>query len=429
MPEGPSPPALLSIDDALALIAANLTALPAERVALEEAYGRFIAEDLRAAIDLPPFASSAMDGFALRAADTPGRLKVVGEAAAGSPYRGSLAPGETVVISTGAVVPPQADAVIPVEEVEEVEGAVAGGEGIEVRAGVTPGAFVRARGSDVARGEGLLTAGTRVGPAQIGAAAAVGLSALPCRRRLRVAVLTTGSELRPPGEPLGDGEIFDSNGPMVAAALRTSGARVQRIAAAADNLEAHRAALRQALLGDVVISSGGVSVGAHDLVRGVGAELGIREVFWRVALRPGKPLAFGVRGSTLVFGLPGNPVSTLVCFELFVAPALLALQGAQTLRPALRSGVLGGTVERNPARDDLIRVRVGVTGAGPGVGVAGSSLRMRAGARSAVLSPLPGQQSHQIAVTARADALALIPAGTGELAAGAEVAYLPIHQF
>jgi molybdopterin molybdotransferase len=226
-----------------------------------------------------------------------------------------------------------------------------------------------------------------------------------------VAILSTGSELRQPGEELDEGEIFDSNRPMLDAALRTSGARVTRIPVAADTREAHRAAFEQALAHDVVISSGGVSVGAHDLVRSVGHELGIREVFWRVAVRPGKPLAFGVRGSTLVFGLPGNPVSTLVCFELFVAPALLALQGADSVRPAFRSGILGTAVERNPERDDLLRVRISKAD------------------RVAVLSPLHGQQSHQIAITAQADALALIPAGSGELPAGTEVAYLSIQDF
>jgi molybdopterin molybdotransferase len=154
-----------------------------------------------------------------------------------------------------------------------------------------------------------------------------------------------------------------------------------------------------------------VSVGSHDLVRSVGQELGVREVFWRIALRPGKPLAFGVRGSTLVFGLPGNPVSSLVCFELFVRPALLALQGAGSVRPAWVSGVLGAAVQRNPERDDLIRVRSATTDAGT------------------VLLPVHGQQSHQIAITAQADALARIPMGTGELAAGTEVACLPLLRF
>ena len=189
--------------------------------------------------------------------------------------------------------------------------------------------------------------------------------------------------------------------------------RFVQIPAAADTPEAHRDALEQALENDIVISSGGVSMGTHDLVRDVGRQLGVRELFWRIALRPGKPLAFGLRDETLVFGLPGNPVSTLVCFELFVRPALLALQGARDFRPAFRPGVLGAAVERNPERDDLIRVRISQSAA----------------EREPVLVPLPGQQSHQIAITAQADALARIPGGHGELPAGTEVACLPIHAF
>jgi molybdopterin molybdotransferase len=245
----------------------------------------------------------------------------------------------------------------------------------------------------------------------IGAAAAVGLRSLPCHQRPRVAILTTGSELRPPGEALREGEIFDANGPMLRAALRTAGAITEQIPAASDTAEAHRAALALALEHDVVITSGGVSVGDHDLVRGVEQDLGVRELFWRVALRPGKPLSVGVRGRTLVFGLPGNPVSTLVCFELFVRPALLASQGARDFSPAFAGGVLGTVVKRNPERDDLIRVRI--------------DRRQR----PPVLTPVPGQESHQIAVTAGADGLARIPAGTGELTAGAEVSYLPMHSF
>jgi molybdopterin molybdotransferase len=403
--EGSPPRELLSIDDALALVAAHVTPLEAEDVALEHAHGRFIAEDLHAAIDLPPFASSAMDGYALRARDTPGRLSVVGESAAGSPYLGRLEPGQAVTISTGAVVPPQADAVVPLEDVGREDGQIA------LVAPVAVGAFVRNRGSDVARDGRILDAGTRLGPAQIGAAAAAGLDTLRCRRRPSVAVLTTGSELRRPGQRLAEGEIYDANGPMLGASLETSGARIEFIMAAADTTEAHRAALAQALEHDVVVSSGGVSVGAHDLVRRVGLELGISEVFWRIALRPGKPLAFGIRGSTLVFGLPGNPVSSLVCAELFVRPALLALQGAASAAPAWRSGSLRTAVKRNTQRDDLIRVRVSTAG-GP-----------------CTLSPLRGQESHQIAITAQADGLARIPAGAGELAAGAQVSYLPLQRF
>ena len=403
-----SPPTkLLSIEAALALVAANVTALPGEDVELEHCYGRFLAEDLHATIDLPPFASSAMDGYALRATEAPVRLRIVGESAAGSPYRGALRAGEAVVISTGAVVPADADAVVPLEDVTAV-----GDSEIELPAALEPGTFVRRRGSDIQRGERLLAAGTRLGPAQIGAAAAVGLASLRCGRRPSVAVLTTGSELRQAGDRLDEGDIYDANAPMLRAALLTSGARVEHVpAAAADTRDAHRAALAQALEHDVVVSSGGVSVGAHDLVRGIGGELGVREVFWRVALRPGKPLTFGVRGSTLVFGLPGNPVSSLVCFELFVRPALLGLQGAPTVRPPWRSGSLAVAVERNSQRDDLIRVRSDASGG------------------SVVLSPLGGQQSHQIAVAAQADAVALIPAGEGGLPAGSPVAYLPLQAF
>jgi len=400
--EGSPPPELLSIGDALALVLARVTPLAGEQVALADARGRYLAEDVSAAIDLPPFASSAMDGYALRAGDAPGRLQVVGESAAGSPYAGKLAPGQAVTISTGAVVPAQADAVAPLED------ASSEGEQVVLGSAVAVGAFVRRQGSDIMRGERLLGAGTLLGPAQIGAAAAAGLGTVSCRERPSVAVLSTGSELRQPGERLADGEIFDANTPMLKASLEAGGARVEQIMPAADTREAHRAALMQALKCDVVVSSGGVSVGAHDLVRDVGRELGISEVFWRIALRPGKPLAFGVRDATLVFGLPGNPVSSLVCCELFVRPALLALQGAASVLPAWRSGSLSSPVARNAQRDHLIRVRLSESG------------------RSVLLEPLLGQESHQIAITAQADGLAWIPAGAGEVSPGTEVAYLPL---
>jgi molybdopterin molybdotransferase len=399
---------LLSIAGALELVLEHVAPLPVEHVPIEEAYGCFIASDVDAAIDLPPFASSAMDGFAVRSGDTPGTLSVVGESAAGSPYDGVVQSGEAVAVSTGAVVPEGADAVVPIEVVvREVDGSA-----ISVAEPARADAFVRHSGSDIGRGAPMLAAGRRVGPAQIGAAAAVGLGTLPCRRRPRVAILSTGSELVPPGGTLGRGEIFDANGPMLRAALRTSGAEVTRIPAAADTREQHRAALERALEHDVVVSTGGVSVGEHDLVRDVGFELGVQEVFWRVAMRPGKPLAFGVRDATLLFGLPGNPVSTLVGFELFVRPALLGLQGAPDPRPPFRPGILETAVTRLAERDDLIRVRV-----------------VRGEGRGTRLAPLAGQQSHQIAVAAQADGLALIPRGSGELSAGTDVDYLPLHGF
>jgi molybdopterin molybdotransferase len=394
----------IPISQALELIAEHVKPLAEESVPLEEADGRFLASRVDAPVDLPRFDNSAMDGYALRASDTPGRLSIVGESAAGAPFAGAVQSGQAVAISTGAVLPSGADAIAPLEDV------IVDGDQLEVGAAVALEACVRYAGSDIRRGDELLASGTRIAAAQIGALAAVGLSVVPCRRRPRVAVLATGSELRPAGAVLQPGEIFDSNGPMLRAALRSSSALVERIAPAADTTEAHLAALRNALEHDVVISSGGVSVGAHDLVRDAARQLGVEEVFWRVAVRPGKPVSFGVRGDTLVFGLPGNPVSTLVCFELFVRPALLALQGARDAAPELERGTLATNVLRNPERDDFIRVRT------------------RNVAGLAVLEPLRDQQSHQIAITAQGDALARIPAGTGQLQPGAEVSFLPLRR-
>jgi molybdopterin molybdotransferase len=394
---------LPTIDEALAMVAAAISPLAREDVPLTRAYGRFLAAPLEAGVDLPPFTNSAMDGYAVRAADTPGRLRIAGESSAGAPFSGVLEPGQAVAISTGAALPAGSDAIAPIEQVLE-----AGAGEVEVQLAIDPGAWVREAGSDVHRGARVLSAGVRVGPAQVGAAAAIGMRALPCRALPRVAILTTGSELREPGQPLTPGQIYDANGPMLRAALSTSGAIVERIPAAADTIEAHRAALGRALEHDVVISSGGVSVGAHDLVRSVARELGVEEHFWRIALRPGKPLSFGSRASTLMFGLPGNPVSTLVCFELFVRPALHGLQGAADIRPEFATGILTGAVKRNSERDEMIRVRR---------------------VADAALEPLSGQESHQITTMAQADGLARIPRGGGEIPAGSEVAYLPLHRF
>jgi molybdopterin molybdotransferase len=392
---------LLDIDSALGLILERVQALAAEEVPSADADGRYLAEDLRAAIDLPSFTNSAMVGYAVHSGDTPGTLSVAGESAAGAPAATVLARGTAITISTGAVLPAGADAVVPIEAIE----AAAEAGAIRVPVAVTPDANVRHRGSDIAAGAPLLGAGVRIGPAQIAALISAGHPQVRCRRRPRVAILTTGSELRPAGATLSPGEIYDSNGPMLAAALRRAGALVTVVPAAADTVEAHREAFASALEHDVVITSGGVSVGPHDLVRAVGADLGVTEVFWRVALRPGKPLSFATAGRTLVFGLPGNPVSTLVCWFLFVAPAVAALQGAAAPRPAYVRAALASAYARNPERDEMIRVICDPTGA---------------------LAPARGQHSHQISITALADGLARIPAGSGELPAGSIVDYLSL---
>jgi molybdopterin molybdotransferase len=305
-------------------------------------------------------------------------------------------------ISTGGVVPDGADAVIQHEVVVEQDNT------ISIADPVAAGANIRPVGRDAVRGGAVVSAGTRLGAAQIGALAAAGVADVACVRQPRVAVLTTGSELRTPGTPLGPGEVYEANGVMLTVQLEADGAVVTRLAAVADDEGQHRRALEQGLEHDVLVTSGGVSVGPHDLVRRVEAELGVDEVFWRVAVRPGKPVSFGVRGSTLVFGLPGNPVSSLVACELFVRPALRALQGAADPGPRFAAGRLAVAVTRNAGRDDLMRARSTSTDDG------------------VVLEPVGGQESHMIARAAEADALVLVPRGEGEVAAGAIVRYLPL---
>ena len=250
-----------------------------------------------------------------------------------------------MAIATGGVVPDGADAVIPIEYVVDSDNEV------EIRDAVASGDNVRPRGGDVRAGHVVVARGSRLGAAQIGAVAAAGLDLVACARRPRVAVLATGTELRKPGSPLGPGEVYEANGVLLAAALASAGADIEMLPGVADDESAHRAALERGLQADLLVTSGGVSVGPHDLVRRVLAELGVEEVFWGIAVKPGKPLAFAVRGPVLVFGLPGNPVSSLVGCELFVRPALLALQGASTPGPVFRVGRLASAVRRNAQRD------------------------------------------------------------------------------
>jgi molybdopterin molybdotransferase len=389
-------PSLTTIEEAQGLVLDRAAALPAETVPLRDGAGRFAAEDLAAVVELPSFPSSAMDGFALRAADTPGTLPVTERVAAGRPAARALREGEAFGIATGGVVPEGADAVVPVEDV------VAEDNRIEVGTAVVPGAHVREPGLDVRAGDVVLAAGELLTPARLGALGAAGVAQVRCARRPRVAVLTTGSELRRPGEPLGPGQVYEANAPMLAAGLAATGAEVTVLDAVADDVEAHRAALGRGLEFDLLVTSGGVSVGPHDLVRATLAELGVEEVFWRVAVKPGKPVAFGTRGSTLVFGLPGNPVSSLVGFELFVRPAVRALQGAREPLPVFDRAELASPLRRGPGRDELVRAEV----------------------RDGVAVPLGGQESHMIVRAARADALVHVPRGEGTLEAGAPVRYL-----
>jgi molybdopterin molybdotransferase len=281
---------------------------------------------------------------------------------------------------------------------------------VEFPEGVSAGTNVRPRGGDVGVGDVVVPTGVRLGPVQIGALAAAGVPELDCGRRPSAVVVVTGSELAPPGAALRPGQVYEANGVMLASALAASGALVERLPAVADDERSHREALEHGLTADVLVTSGGVSVGPHDLVRRIEAELGVEEVFWRVAIKPGKPVSFGVRGGTLVFGLPGNPVSALVGCELFVKPALRALQGISEPRPRFQPGRLTAPLRRNEARDDLVRARAHLDG------------------DAIALEPLSGQESHMIARAAGADALVHVPRGTGELAAGASVAWLRLGE-
>jgi molybdopterin molybdotransferase len=387
--------ALLPIDAAVQRILAAVVALEPEDVAVADALHRVLAADVVAAHDVPPFANSAMDGFAVAPGPAGRRLRVVAESRAGMPAQAGPGPEEAVRISTGAAMPPGDLGVVAVEQAVEEDGGW-----VTVDEEVRPGRHVRGAGEDLRAGSVVLTAGTVLGPAQLGVAVAAGAAAVPCTRRARVAVVATGDELVAPGQPLGPGQIHDSNALVLAALAAREGADVVSVAHAGDDAAATRDAFAEALHGaDVVIASGGVSVGPHDHVKPALEALGVEEVFWRVALRPGKPTWFGTRGRALVLGLPGNPVSAMVTFLLFARPALRALSG----RPGVgvrRRAVLGESVPRHEQRDELVRVVV----AGDGT-----------------VRPTGPQGSHVLSSLAAADALAIVPMGSGELAAGAEV--------
>jgi molybdopterin molybdotransferase len=391
-------PDLLTIDEARALVVATVTALDTGERPIAEALGRVLAEDVAAERDVPSFANSAMDGFAVRSGPAGRELRIVGESRAGTPSEVPVGDGEAVRISTGAALPEGADAILPVEDAEER------GDVVVPAIDVPPGQAVRGPGEDLRAGEVVLRAGSVLGPAELGVAVEAGRASLRVARVPRVAIIATGDELVAPGEPLRHGPLHNSNAITLAALAAGAGAEVVSTGGVRDDATATREAIERALEGaDVLLLTGGVSVGPHDHVKPALTALGVQEVFWRVAMRPGKPLWFGRRGAQLVFGLPGNPVSAMVTFLLFARPALRAMQGAPATPPRRRA-VLGAPVARQRSRDEAVRVRID----------------------DGQVLPTGPQGSHQLHSMLGADALAIVPRGEGDMPAGAEVEIEPI---
>jgi len=347
----------MPVADALAAVLAGAEPLPEEMVALDAAHHRVSARDVPALRTQPPQAMSAMDGYAVRASDAThvaAHLKVIGEVAAGRPFERAIGVGEAVRIFTGGVIPDGADAVI-IQEDTVIEGG-----GITVTEAAIAGRHIRPAGVDFRRGDVLLAAGSRLTDRDLSLAAGMNYPQLPVRRRPKVAILATGDELVMPGETPGPGQIVYSNGYALRALARDEGAETVDLGIAADTIAATTDGIRRArhLGADILVTTGGASVGDHDLVkRSLEAE-GVAMAFWRIAMRPGKPMMHGRLGDMRVIGLPGNPVSSYVCGFLFLVPLIRALSGRSTVHHRLETALLGRNVAANDLREDYLRARL-----------------------------------------------------------------------
>jgi molybdopterin molybdotransferase len=436
-----SPPVgggLLSVEAARDAVLAVAEPLGTERVASADALGRVVAEAPVARTSLPPWPNSAMDGYAIVASDTvtateedPGRLVVVGDIRAGATPDVAVGPGMAVRIATGGRLPDGADAVIPVEATTPLDGAGRPGArgrdatgpvpaAILVHEAVPPGGSVRATGTDLLVGAVLLEPGTAIGASAVTLLAGAGVPDIVVHRRPRIAVLATGDEIRATGEELGSAGIPDANGPGLRALVAIAGAHAMDLGIARDDLDDVLARLRSGLDGgaDAIVVSGGVSVGPYDVVKTALQRIG-RIDLWRVAVQPGKPFTFGTAprpgggAPVLLFGLPGNPVSSAVTFELFVRPAIRALAGRRdVLRPTDRA-VLADPVTKSRGRRAFLRVQAERDEAGSPIRDGAGRVRVRLAG---------GQGSHVISALAAADALAVVPEANDSLPAGAEVA-------
>jgi molybdopterin molybdotransferase len=394
---------MLSVDEARTRILADIRATPAETVALAEAWGRVLAAPVVARLTQPPSDVSAMDGYALRAADGAlgAVLTVIGAAPAGHPFAGHVAPGQAVRIFTGSVIPEGADGVLIQEDAER------DGDRLTVRESVKPGRHIRRAGQDFAAGQTVIDAPRRLGVRDIGLAAAANHPWLSVHRRPRIAILATGDEIALPGEPIPPGGIISSNAHALAALVRAGGAEPCVLPIAADTLDSV-GAVADAMAGmDMLVSTGGASVGDHDLVIAGLKQRGMELDFWKIAMRPGKPLVFGRLGAAPFLGLPGNPVSAIVCATLFLLPALARLSGLPAAAPPVAQGIAGTALAANDGRADHLRATLRTDDSG-----------------QLVATPFPVQDSAMLKRLAHADALILRAPHAPALPAGAPIAMI-----
>lgn len=403
---------MLSVAEALEHILAPLKPLPAEQVAVTDALGRVLAQDVAARRTQPPAAVSAMDGYAVRAADVetvPATLKVIGEAPAGAAFEGTVGAAETVRIFTGGPVPDGADAIVIQENTEAGDGAVT------VLESVAAGRYVRPAGLDFTEGQVRLKAGRVLTARDVGLAAAMNVPWLMVHRRPRVAILVTGDEIVMPGDPAGPNQIVSSNSIALAAAIRVFGGEPCMLGIAPDDREALAAMAAGAAGSDLLLTSGGASVGDHDLVRSVLGEIGFKLDFWKIAMRPGKPLIFGQIGDTPVLGLPGNPVSALVCAMIYLRPALARMLGADSNEDSPRlTANLTEPLGENDERQDYLRAKLGNGADG-----------------ALTVTPFSRQDSSMLAMLAAADCLIVRAPRAHALDTGApvEVMLIPAGLF
>jgi molybdopterin molybdotransferase len=380
---------MISVEEALRRFLAPLKPLAAEQVAVSDGFGRVLAEDLLARRTQPPFAVSAMDGYAVRAADVaavPARLRVIGSVPAGSAFAGTVAAGEAVRIFTGAKLPAGADCIVIQEDTARE------GDWVTVREGAPAGRYVRPEGLDFRAGDRGLAAGTVLTVRDVGLAAAMNRPWLSVRRRPRIAILPTGDEVVMPGDPVGPNQIVSSNGLALAALVTACGGTPQLLGIALDHPDSLRALAEGASGADMLVTAGGASVGEHDLVQSALALDGLELDFWKIAMRPGKPLMVGRLKGTPMLGLPGNPVSSLVCALLFLKPALETMLGIARDGEAPQTAPLTVALDANDRRQDYLRART-----------------RRAADGGIEVEPFARQDSSMLSLLARADCLVVRP--------------------